>query len=168
MNTYIILGFLGLTSLLLLVTFLFIQKVKELKMNYSNLEEELTEKVNNLFSNKEQDLNRKIDTIQSWQKYIDINIGDPVYFEMSLTQGKGSKGELSFKVFVEAEVLDISKTKAKIKVIDVSINNSSNKIVKQEVIDYINDHNCWQELFELEKRISIEDRRDMQLNKILK
>jgi hypothetical protein len=69
MNTYIILGFLGLTSLLLLVTFLFIQKVKELKMNYSNLEEELTEKVNNLFLNKEGDLNRKIDTIQSWQKY---------------------------------------------------------------------------------------------------
>jgi hypothetical protein len=96
-------------------------------------------------------------------KNIDINIGDPVYFEV-----KGSKEELNFKVFVEAEVLDISKTKAKIKVIDVSINTSSNKIVKQEVINYINDHNCWVELFKLEKRISIEDRRDMQLNKILK
>lgn len=108
----------------------------------------------------------QIKTIQSWEKYINLNIGDSVYSEMNLTLG--GKGGISFTAYVEAELIGIAKTKAKIKVMDVTFSDSSSNIIKQNVINYLDNNQCWVELNKLEKRLSIQERRDILLEKIFK
>jgi hypothetical protein len=167
MSTSIILCFVGITTILLWSVYHLINKIKEIKSNYDGLESTLLKKVDQLLIEKEKTLDSKIETITCWEKYIHLNIGDAVYYEHSLILGKGGKSELSFKALVEGEIIDMTDNKVKIKLIDVSINTSNSSVKKQEVIDFITNHQPWIDIDLVQKRISVEDRRDMQLNKIL-
>ena len=133
--------------------------------NKKSLQNFITEK-ENIFAVKEKEIAAKYNLVAHWSKYLETNIGDLVYFEMSLTRAGGTPKEIKFTTYVEAEIIDLTSTKAKIKVVNFTTSSPSIGSGDTGVLDYINNNNCWVSLGSLSRRISQADKRDMQLNKI--
>ena len=129
-----------------------------------SIDSKIENKVFHKFKEKEKVLEDKIKSIEDFKKYLNFNIGDLVLFKIDMSQGKGDK-KISFTAYFESEIIDISSKSCKIKAL--SANLTSNVPDNQACIDYINTTNCWVESWQLERRLSKSDYRDIKLNKIL-
>lgn len=143
----------------------FFYQIKGLKDDLKSIKNEKESKIDDLYQKKDKELQTKIDVINDWKKYINYNVSDLIYFERNLIVNSGSANEVRFECYIEGQILDIAKSKVKIKVDDVTFDKSHKSIVKSDVINYLTDQ--WYNLHLIEKRLSFEERRDILLSKIL-
>jgi len=137
------------------------------------IEEKLEDKVNQFMvkkieelEKKENILSEKVEKIKSWQKYITFSIGDPVLITLDLVNTKGDEPKIEYRAFVEARITDLSQTQAKLELIDFTTSVKNPRITRNGMVNFLQQY-PWQPLHQIERILNIEERREMQLNKLI-
>lgn len=131
------------------------------------VKKDLEEKMNLFITKKEKELEGSINAIKSWERYINFSIGDPVLIKIDLVNTKDGESDINYTAFIEAKIVDLTKNRAKLEFIDATTNKNNARITKTGISNYLI-REPWHNLDNIERRLTLEDRREMQLNKLIK
>jgi hypothetical protein len=150
-----------------IVSALGILTILSISLFYINkTKKEMVEKMDLYIKEKDLELSQKINTIKIWEKYIDFSIGDPILIKLNLVNTVPNKDDIEYKAFIEAKITDLSQTQAKLELIDFSTSVTSSRITKNGIDNYLKRF-PWHNLSDMERILTLQERREMQLNKLL-